>query len=73
MKNRIISTLLLLMGAIGYIFAQTESVSFVATAPSQVAMNQQFKLEYTIKNASPSIQEKRTAESKFRSRPLIES
>lgn len=57
MKNRIISTLLLLMGAIGYIFAQTESVSFVATAPSQVAMNQQFKLEYTIKNASPSIQE----------------
>lgn len=55
MKNKIILTLLLILGAINYLYAGAENVTFRATAPSQVAMNQQFKLEYTITNATPSV------------------
>lgn len=57
MKNKIILTLLLLIGGISCLFAGSENITFKATAPNQVAMNQQFKLEYTITNASPNISE----------------
>lgn len=54
MKNKIILTLLLLVGGITCLFA-AENVTFKAFAPTQVAMNQQFKLEYSITNATPAL------------------
>lgn len=57
MKNRILVTLLLLMGSISMLRASNDNVSFSLRAPSVVEMNQQFKVEYTITNASPQISE----------------
>ncbi len=56
MKNKIILSLLLLVGSLNYLWAEGD-VSFKMSAPTQVAMNQQFKLELTITNASPQISE----------------
>lgn len=54
MKNKIILSILLFLGSLNYIWASGE-VSFKISAPTQVAMNQQFRLELTITNASPKI------------------
>ena len=55
MKNRILITLLLLIGGINMLRANNDNVSFTLKAPSVVEMNQQFRIEYTITNASPQI------------------
>ena len=57
MKNRILITLLLLIGGINMLRANNDNVSFTLRAPSVVEMNQQFRIEYTITNASPQISE----------------
>lgn len=57
MRNKLILTLLLLIGSINFLWADNENVTFSIKAPSVVGMNQQFKLEYTITNASPKLQE----------------
>ncbi|MBO7428077.1 MAG: protein BatD, partial [Paludibacteraceae bacterium] len=57
MKNRILITLLLLMGGFNMLMANNDNVSFTLKAPSVVEMNQQFRVEYTITNASPQISE----------------
>ncbi len=54
MKNKIILTLLLWISGLTCLFA-AGNVTFQALAPTQVAVNQQFKLEYTITNATPSL------------------
>lgn len=43
------------MGGINMLRANNDNVSFKLSAPSVVEMNQQFKIEYTITNASPQI------------------
>jgi hypothetical protein len=45
------------MGSISMLRASNDNVSFSLRAPSVVEMNQQFKVEYTITNASPQISE----------------
>lgn len=45
-----------MIGGLNYLFA-AEGVTFKATAPTQVAMNQQFKLEYTLTNATARLPE----------------
>lgn len=54
MRNKIILSILLFLGSLNYIWAGGD-VSFKISAPTQVAMNQQFRLELTITNASPKI------------------
>lgn len=56
MRNKLILTLLLLIGSINFLWADNENVTFTIKAPSKVGMNQQFKLEYTVTNASPQLQ-----------------
>lgn len=57
MKNRLLITLLLLIGGINMLRANNDNVTFTLRAPSVVEMNQQFRVEYTIANASPQISE----------------
>lgn len=45
------------MGGFNMLMANNDNVSFTLKAPSVVEMNQQFRVEYTITNASPQISE----------------
>ena len=45
------------MGGFNMLKASNDNVSFTLKAPSVVEMNQQFRVEYTITNASPQISE----------------